>query len=64
MGEKTAFDAFTLSELVQLLRRTRAIRLRCATSADVAISTKEFCDSMGMYPDVLHEYIKKVPTTD
>lgn len=60
-AEKTAYDAFHIEQ----------IELLCAGHAqfvgvvrhplDVAISTKSFCDSMGMFPSVLHPYIKENP---
>ncbi len=60
-AEKTAFDAFHAERIVQLCAEHALFVCVVRHPLDVAISTKEFCDSMGMYPDVLHEYIKKYP---
>ena len=60
-AEKTAFDAFHAERIEQLCAEHALFVCVVRHPLDVAISTKEFCDSMGMYPSVLHEYIKKYP---
>jgi amino acid adenylation domain-containing protein len=60
-AEKTAFDVFHTEQIEQLCGGS--VRFICVVRhpLDVAISTKEFCDSMGMYPAMLHRYIQSDP---
>jgi amino acid adenylation domain-containing protein len=60
-AEKTAFDAFHTDVIDQLCGGHVLFISVTRHPLDVAISTKEFCDSMGTYPAVLHEYIKQYP---
>jgi amino acid adenylation domain-containing protein len=60
-AEKTAFDAFHIERIAQLCTEHTQFVCVVRHPLDVAISTKEFCDAMGMYPNVLHEYIKQYP---
>lgn len=60
-AEKTAFDAFHVERIEKLCGENTPFVCVVRHPLDVAISTREFCDSMGMYPSVLHEYIKKYP---
>jgi amino acid adenylation domain-containing protein len=58
-AEKTAFDAFHIERIEKLCSAQALFVCVVRHPLDVAISTKEFCDSMGIYPNVLHEYIKQ-----
>ena len=57
-AEKTAFDSFHTEKIEQLCASHALFVCVVRHPLDVAISTKEFCDSMGTYPTVLHKYIK------
>jgi len=60
-AEKTAFDVFHTEEIEQLC--AGHVRFVCVVrhALDVAVSTREFCDSMGVYPRVLHSFIQADP---
>jgi amino acid adenylation domain-containing protein len=60
-AEKTAFDVFHTEKIEQLCGGNTRFICVVRHPLDVAISTKEFCDSMGIYPSVLHSYIQADP---
>jgi Sulfotransferase family len=55
--EKTAFNSFFIKEISDLVGdKVRFIGI-VRHPLDVAISTIEFCEKIGMYPEDLHKYI-------
>ena len=60
-AEKTAFDVFHLPA-IELLCGDRVHYVGLVRHPlDVAVSCKEFCDAAGIYPSVLHEYLRRYP---
>ena len=59
--EKTAFDIFHINEIEQVCQDEVYYIGIIRHPLNVALSCKEFCDKMGVYPDEMHEYIKKYP---
>jgi hypothetical protein len=58
-AEKTAFDAFYIDE-IELLCAT-GCRFICVWrhGLDVAVSMRELCEKMQMYPSELHQYVRR-----
>lgn len=60
-AEKTAFDAFHTEKIEQICRDQALYMGIVRHGLDVAISSKEFCDAAGLYPEVMHKYICRYP---
>jgi protein-tyrosine sulfotransferase len=57
--EKTAFDVFFLEKISDLLQDTVQYVGVVRHPLDVAISTAEFCDKAGLYPDALRGFVQQ-----
>ena len=59
--EKTAFDVFHLDGIEQLCGDEVKYLAILRHPLDVAVSCIDFCDAAGMYPAVLHPYVRRWP---
>jgi hypothetical protein len=59
--EKTAFDVFHLTEIEALCGDQVFYLGLLRHPLDVAVSCKEFCDAMGVYPAPMHAYVQRYP---
>ncbi|WHI48264.1 sulfotransferase family protein [Microbulbifer sp. JMSA004] len=60
-AEKTAFDIFYLDSIERILEDQVFYLGIIRHPLDVAVSSVEFCDAAGVYPKVMHSYIKEYP---
>ena len=60
-AEKTAFDAFHIDNIDRLCGEHALFVGIVRHGLDVAVSSKDFCEAAGMYPAVMHEYIRRYP---
>ncbi|WP_444917973.1 sulfotransferase family protein [Microbulbifer sp. JMSA003] len=60
-AEKTAFDIFYLDAIEKILNDKVFYLGIIRHPLDVAASSVEFCNAAGVYPDVMHRYIKNFP---
>lgn len=58
-AEKTAFDAFHIQNVEKLIREHAFYIGIVRHPLDVAISSINFCDSLGFYPKEMHKYISQ-----
>ena len=61
-AEKTVFDTFFMPEIEQLCGDQAFFVGIIRHGLDVAVSTNDFCQAAGMFPEALHAYVRRFPS--